>query len=109
MATETAPVNLLNQFSEKSLEEKLKTKQAQIGVIGMGYVGLPLALLFSSENFLVTGFDIDANKVQNLRSGASYIASIPAYDIAESLERGFSATSDFAAISQMDAIIICVP
>ncbi|MCU1307519.1 MAG: UDP-glucose/GDP-mannose dehydrogenase family protein [Acidobacteriaceae bacterium] len=109
MATEIASASLLNNLTENSLEGKLKTRQARVGVIGMGYVGLPLALLFSSESCLVTGFDIDGKKVQSLSSGASYIASVPSFDIAEAVGRGFSATSDFAGISQMDAIIICVP
>jgi UDP-N-acetyl-D-glucosamine dehydrogenase len=105
MATEIAAINLV----VNSLEDKLKTRNARVGVIGMGYVGLPLALLFSGENCVVTGFDIDANKVQSLRTGASYIASIPAFDISEASKRGFSATSEYAEISEMDAVIICVP
>jgi UDP-N-acetyl-D-glucosamine dehydrogenase len=75
----------------------------------MGYVGLPLALLFTGESCRVTGFDIDDDKVQSLLSGASYIASIPASDISKAGKGGFSATSDYARISEMDAVIICVP
>ena len=91
------------------LKTRMNTRQAQIGVIGLGYVGLPLALLYTEANFPVTGFDIDKQKVETLTSGGSYIYRIPPTDIQEARSRGFSATSDLSLLADMDAIIICVP
>ena len=75
----------------------------------MGYVGLPLALLFAEEGFRVTGFDIDSSKIDVLASSQSYMCRIPKTEIALAKDRGFHATADFARISEMDAIVICVP
>ncbi|HEX3570401.1 MAG TPA: nucleotide sugar dehydrogenase [Acidobacteriaceae bacterium] len=91
------------------LRERLQSRQARIGIVGMGYVGLPLALLFSEERFRVTGFDIDQRKVDTLNVGGSYIVRIPATEIGMARENGFLATSDYSEIAQMDVIIICVP
>jgi UDP-N-acetyl-D-glucosamine dehydrogenase len=88
---------------------KLQSRTASIGVIGLGYVGLPLALLFAEEGFPVTGFDIDSTKIETLVSLRSYICRIPETEIALASDRGFRATSDFTQISKMDAIVICVP
>jgi UDP-N-acetyl-D-glucosamine dehydrogenase len=88
---------------------KLQSKTAQIGIIGLGYVGLPLGLLFTEEGFRVTGFDIDTNKVNMLESSRSYICRIPETEIALARDRGFHATADFAHVKDMDAIVICVP
>ncbi|MCU1247636.1 MAG: nucleotide sugar dehydrogenase [Edaphobacter sp.] len=88
---------------------KFKSNTASVGVIGLGYVGLPLALLFSEEGFRVTGFDIDSTKIDMLASSRSYICRIPETEIALARDRGFQATADFTCISKMDAIIICVP
>jgi len=92
-----------------ALQKKIDARTARIGIIGLGYVGLPLTLLFSEEKFAVTGFDIDQKKVQTLNAEGSYIHRIPPTDIAAARKRGFSATADFAQIEKMDAIIICVP
>ncbi|MBV8051642.1 MAG: nucleotide sugar dehydrogenase, partial [Acidobacteriaceae bacterium] len=73
------------------------------------YVGLPLALLFNEQRFPVTGFDIDQTKVKTLNAGGSYIYRIPPTDITAARQGGFSATANFAGISEMDAVIICVP
>jgi UDP-N-acetyl-D-glucosamine dehydrogenase len=75
----------------------------------MGYVGLPLALLFSERGFPVTGFDIDASKVRALNDGKSYIYRIPETEIAGARKNKFSATADYGRAAEMDAIIICVP
>ena len=91
------------------LKIKIQSRTAKVGVIGMGYVGLPLALLFSEQSFPVTGFDIDQKKVEVLESGGSYIYRIAPTDIQAARSHGFSATSDYAKIAAMDAIIICVP
>lgn len=92
-----------------ALQQKIEARTARLGIIGLGYVGLPLTLLFSEEKFAVTGFDIDKKKVQRLNADGSYIHRIPPTDIATARKRGFSATVDFAQIEEMDAIIICVP
>jgi UDP-N-acetyl-D-glucosamine dehydrogenase len=88
---------------------KLQLRTAKVGVIGLGYVGLPIALLFTEEGFRVTGFDIDSTKVDMLTSLRSYICRIPQTEIAVARDRGFQATTDFTGISGMDAIVICVP
>jgi UDP-N-acetyl-D-glucosamine dehydrogenase len=91
------------------LESRIASRQARVGVIGMGYVGLPLTLLFSEQQFRVTGFDVDASKVESLNSGSSYIVRILATEIVSAQSSGFRATSDYTEIAAMDAIIICVP
>jgi len=91
------------------LKEKMENRQARIGIIGMGYVGLPLALLFSEERFQVTGFDIEPAKVAALNAGGSYIVRIVPSTIQKAQRAGFRATSDYSEIAAMDAVIICVP
>ena len=91
------------------LRHRIESRQARIGIVGMGYVGLPLALLFSDEKFRVTGFDIAADKVSTLNSGGSYIVRILPAEIQKARESGFRATSDYSEIAAMDAVIICVP
>ena len=88
---------------------RIEARAGKVGIVGLGYVGLPLALLFSEERFPVTGFDIDTEKVEALNSSRSYIYRIPQTEIAAAREKDFSATSDYARVSEMDAIIICVP
>src|SRR5437588_2002230 len=91
------------------LKHKIENRTANIGIIGMGYVGLPLALLFSKHKFPVTGFDIDRSKVESLNKGASYIYHIPATEIQAASGRGFRATAEYAQLTAMDAVLICVP
>ena len=91
------------------LKAKIQRRQARVGIIGLGYVGLPLALLYSEQKFQVTGFDIDARKVETLAKSGSYIYRIAAEEIAAAKASGFSATSDYSQLTSMDAIIICVP
>ncbi len=93
----------------QDLKTKIATRSAKIGVIGLGYVGLPLALLFTEETFPVTGFDIDSRKIKTLGEGGTYIFRIPAEQIQAARRAGFQATSEYGRISEMDAIIICVP
>ncbi len=88
---------------------RISDRTAKIGIVGMGYVGLPLALLFSEQGFPVTGFDVDGAKVTTLNTGGSYIVRIPPTEIMSARNHGFKATSDYGIISDMDAIIICVP
>jgi UDP-N-acetyl-D-glucosamine dehydrogenase len=99
-----APTPLADQ-----LAAKIEARTAKVGIIGLGYVGLPLALLFSEQKFAVTGFDIDPKKVKTLNEGGSYIVRIPGTEIQEAHKSGFKATEDFAGLTTMDAIIICVP
>ena len=89
--------------------DRIKSRKAKIGIIGLGYVGLPLSLLFSEAGFPVTGFDIDERKIKDLEAGRSYIFRIPAEDIQSARSKGFSATADFSKLSEQDAIIMCVP
>ncbi len=91
------------------LESRIASREARIGIIGMGYVGLPLTLLFSEQRFQVTGFDVDTVKVKALNSGGSYIVRIPATEIVKAQDSGFRATSEYTEIGAMDAVIICVP
>jgi len=100
-------ISTASLFSE--LKSRFDTRQARIGVIGLGYVGLPLALLYTEAKFRVTGFDIDQHKVATLNSDGSYICRIPPTEIQGARSRGFSATADFSTLTDMDAIIICVP
>ena len=91
------------------LKRKMETREARIGIVGMGYVGLPLALLFSNEGFRVTGFDIEPAKVATLNSGGSYIVRILPESIQHAQTKGFCATANYADVAEMDAVIICVP
>jgi UDP-N-acetyl-D-glucosamine dehydrogenase len=100
------------QSRSHSLEQALarvQARTAKVGIIGLGYVGLPLALLFNEAGFPVTGFDIDPEKVRALNSGRSYIYRIPQTEIAAATGKGFLATDDYSYAREMDAIIICVP
>ncbi len=90
------------------LKRKIEAKEAEIGVIGLGYVGLPLIIEFVKAGYKVTGFDIDEQKVASLVEGKSYIRHISCEAIRGILP-GFEPTSDFSKLSGMDAIIICVP
>ncbi len=96
-----------NRLAE--LKHKMATREARIGIVGMGYVGLPLALLFSNERFQVTGFDIALDKIKTLNAGGTYIVRILSEEIQQAQKAGFRATADYAEIAQMDAVIICVP
>ena len=88
---------------------KLGRRKAVVGVLGLGYVGLPLALRFAEAGLKVVGFDIDAQKVAKLRAGRSYINYIPGRAIKQGLAAGFEPTADFSRARACDALIICVP
>jgi UDP-N-acetyl-D-glucosamine dehydrogenase len=98
-----------------NLTEKIKSKQAKIGIIGLGYVGLPLVIEFCKAGFRVTGFDIDDKKVTLLRKGESYIKHIDASRIVPLIRASrkgappFSPTSDFSRLAAMDCVLVCVP
>ncbi|MEA3411765.1 MAG: nucleotide sugar dehydrogenase [Pseudomonadota bacterium] len=91
------------------LIKKLADKTANIGIIGLGYVGLPLALRYAEAGYRVLGFDIDPRKPEMLHAGECYICHIPTEKIASAIESGMEATSDFARAGEADALIICVP
>lgn len=89
---------------------KIRLRKAKIGVIGLGYVGLPLVKEFHRGGFHITGFDVDSKKVNMLNSGISYIKHIPSKDIKNLMGDGrFNATTDFNELKDMDCIVICVP
>ena len=89
--------------------QKFKDKTAKIGIVGLGYVGLPLMLRYVDVGYQVLGFDIDDSKVQKLNQGQSYIEHIPAEKIAAARAARFEATTDFSRIGEVEAIILCVP
>lgn len=91
------------------LRERIARREAVVGVLGLGYVGLPLARVFLDRGFPVVGLDTDADKVASLRAGRTYIAHIPDDAIAGAIQAGFSPTTDFAAAAACDAVLICVP
>ena len=88
---------------------KFKNKEALIGIVGLGYVGLPLMLRYNAIGYQVLGIDIDEDKVGKLNAGESYIEHIPADKIATARQSGFEATTDFQRVSECDALILCVP
>lgn len=96
-------------MSNKVLIEKLDKKTAVVGIIGLGYVGLPLILRYSEVGYSVIGFDIDQSKIDSLRQGRSYIEHIPSNAIAKALSNGLQVTLDFSRVGDIDVIIICVP
>ena len=95
--------------STLDFQKRIQSRDVRIGIVGMGYVGLPLALLFSGEGFAITGFDIDQKKVDILNRAESYILRISREEIQAAREHGFTATADYATIAGMDVVIICVP
>ena len=95
---------------QEELLQKIERKQSVIGVIGLGYVGLPLILCFAEKGFKSIGFDIDAKKAGALMRGESYIKHIPAERIQKAVQSGlFSAVTEFSRASECDAILIAVP
>lgn len=87
-----------------------KSRSARVGIVGMGYVGLPLAVVFAEAGFEVVGFDVDVDKVRTLNAGRSYIEDVPTERLAAFVERGqLSATTDFARLATCEAVSICVP
>ena len=93
-----------------ALVDRIRTRQANIGVIGLGYVGLPLAVEFAKSGFPVTGFDVDSCKSTQINSGVSYIPDVSSAELAEVVRAGMlRATTDMSLLGSMDAIDICVP
>ena len=92
-----------------ALVGRVRRQKAVVGVLGLGYVGLPLALRFAEAGLPVIGFDIDTDKVRKLRAGRSYINYIPDAMVRKGIKDGFSVTDDFSRAAEADALIICVP
>jgi UDP-N-acetyl-D-glucosamine dehydrogenase len=91
-----------------SFEDRIATREARLGIIGLGYAGLPLALAFAEAGFSVTGLDLNADRVADVQAGRSYLVDVPErrYAVAEGR---LSATDDYAAVEELDALTICVP
>jgi UDP-N-acetyl-D-glucosamine dehydrogenase len=90
--------------------KKIEARQAKVGVVGLGYVGLPLAVEFADAGFSVLGFEVSADKVKSLTAGRSYVGDVPDEQVAASVKAGrLTATLDYGRLSEVDAILICVP
>jgi UDP-N-acetyl-D-glucosamine dehydrogenase len=93
-----------------NLDDKIAKKKYLLGVIGLGYVGLPLSLTFLRKSIPVLGFDLDPEKINKLHAGKSYIKHIPSDDLAGFVEQGvFSGTTDFSRLNEPDVLVLCVP
>ncbi|GAG12474.1 unnamed protein product, partial [marine sediment metagenome] len=92
------------------LKRKIRTKKAKIAVIGLGYVGLPLAMTFARKGFKVIGIDISEDRIKKITRGISYISDVSNKKLGELLRlKRFAVTNDFTAVQSADAVIICVP
>ena len=94
---------------KKSLLNKIEKNNEVVGIIGLGYVGLPLAVEFAKNNVSVIGFDVSSEKIDNLKKGLNYIDDIEEEDFKNAISKKFNFTSDFSNLNICDAIIICVP
>src|SRR5574342_400956 len=108
------PLGFPNQRKKMSTKEtlikNLKEKKARVGILGLGYVGLPLAVVFGEAGFHVTGIDPDARKVDSLNKGISYIPDVKTEAVAKLVNSGnLTATTDFSVLKEMDGVSICVP
>ena len=93
-----------------NLKDKIRDRKARVGVIGLGYVGLPLAVEFAKKGFNVTGFDVDASKIDEINAGGSYILDVKSEEVKACVDNGrLRATTDMSHLKEMDAIDICVP
>ncbi len=93
----------------KVLRDKISSNKAHIAIVGAGYVGLPLAMLFCSKNFKVSVFDIDKERIKLLQNGKSYVEDVPSEELKKYLSKNFHATTSAGILSQSDVVIICVP
>jgi UDP-N-acetyl-D-glucosamine dehydrogenase len=95
---------------KEQIAQLISQKRARIGVIGLGYVGLPLLVEFAGKGFRGTGFEVDVQKVARINAGSSYIGDVPEGKVKELVEASLlQATMDFALLKECDVIIICVP
>src|SRR5579871_1112125 len=103
-------MQLATATAAEALQEKIKNRTARVGIIGLGYVGLPLAVEFANAGFSVTGIDVLDSKVAKLNRGESYIQDVPSRSLEPLLDnRKFVATTDFSVVSRLDTINIAVP
>jgi UDP-N-acetyl-D-glucosamine dehydrogenase len=110
MKTSESPTATLTQTHFDMLSEKIAAKTARVGVVGMGYVGLPLAVEYGKAGFSVTGIDVQESKVDALNQAVSYIQDVPTAEVAELVGGGLlRATTDFSVVAELDTINICVP
>jgi UDP-N-acetyl-D-glucosamine dehydrogenase len=104
------PVAEKSTTTYQALKEKIESKTARVGIVGLGYVGLPLAVEFAKAGFHVTGIDLQQSRVDRLMRGESYVQDVPNEDVSQLVSAGkFDATSDFSVVSELDTINICVP
>lgn len=100
----------MKSASFQRLEKKIRTKQAKVAVLGLGYVGLPLVEAFAKSGLLVTGIDVDKGRIRSLEQGKSYIPDVASESLSGLMKKNrFRATSDFEVLKEMDIVIICVP
>src|ERR1017187_8135262 len=105
---ETADVTAIS--TAEMLQEKIRNRTARVGIVGLGYVGLPLAMEFTRSGFTVTGIDVLAHKVEQLNAGISYVQDVPTEVFRPYVEKGlFKATTDFAVIAELDTVNIALP
>src|ERR1051325_11607441 len=98
------------EATAKLLEEKIRSRRARVGIVGLGYVGLPLAVEYAKAGFTVTGIDLSVEKTRRVNAGDSYIGDIPTSVLGPLVESGkLRATNDFSAVLELDTINICVP
>ena len=101
---------ILSAATAVILEEKIRSKRARVGIVGLGYVGLPLAVEFAKAGFTVTGIDISEEKTRRVNAGDSYVGDIPSSTLAPLVASGkLRATTDFSAVLELDTVNICVP
>lgn len=106
----TNPVDAIPISTRQLIEEKIRTRTAKVGIIGLGYVGLPLAVEYANAGFSVTGIDVLTSKVDELNAGFSYIQDVPGEVVREHVNAGrFHATTDFSVVSELDTVNIAVP
>jgi UDP-N-acetyl-D-glucosamine dehydrogenase len=99
-----------SDIAARVLEEKIRTRQAKVGIVGLGYVGLPLAVEFAKAGFEVTGIDLSDSKISRINDGDSYVGDVPSATLKPLVESGkLKATADFSAIRDLDTVNICVP
>jgi UDP-N-acetyl-D-glucosamine dehydrogenase len=108
--TPSDQITAVTSDTSLELEEKIRARKAEIGIIGLGYVGLPEAMEFAKAGFQVTGFDIDAERVSKVNHGTSYVEDVDSREMSALVEgKRLRATADFRVLADMDVIHICVP